>query len=198
MHSTVHPRHVALLNRRQAGTGGNARVNAGESWEAAPLRRVAIGRAVVAGRRIALHAVRDGIHGVFQPVEQCADGVVHSVRDGAPLGLQPILVALKLVDEDVEQWPSGLRLHLVHVCSPLLDQQRTVWTLPQVTDQFVDINVDRAEDAKQLPLTGVVGQMTIVKHDRTRRHGQPSGRTAARGGLRGPRLESHWIRSVSQ
>ena len=198
MHSTVHPRHVALLNRRQAGTGGNARVHAGESWEAAPLRRVAIGRAVVAGRRIALHAVRDGIHGVFQRVEQCVDGVVHPVRDGAPLLLQPILVALSLVDEDVEQWPSGLRLHLVHVCSPLLDQQRTVWTLPQVTDQFVDINVDRAEDAKQLPLTGVVGQMTIVKHDRTRRHGQPSGRTAARGGLRGPRLESHWIRSVSQ
>ena len=64
-------------------------------------------------------------------------------------------------------------------------------------DQFVDINVDRAEDAKQLPLTGVVGQMTIVKHDRTRRHGQPSGTYGGDGGLRA-RLESHWIRSVSQ
>ena len=95
MHNTVYPRHVALLNRRQAGTGGNARVHAGGSREAAPLSRVASGRAVVAGRRIALHAVRDGIHGVFQRVEQCADGVVHPLRDGAPLGLQPIRVALK-------------------------------------------------------------------------------------------------------
>ena len=126
------PGHVALLNRRQAGTGGNACVNAGGSREAAPLSRVAIGRAIVAGRRIALHAVRDGIHGVFQRVEQCVDGVVHPLRDGAPLGLQPIRVALKPCDEDSEQRPSGLRLHLVHVCSPLLDQQRTVWTLPQV------------------------------------------------------------------
>ena len=42
---------AATSNRRQAGTGGNARVHAGESWEAAPLSRVAIGRAVVAGRR---------------------------------------------------------------------------------------------------------------------------------------------------
>ena len=198
VHSTAHPRHVALLNRRQAGTGGNACVNAGESREAAPLSRVAIGRAIVAGRRIALHAVRDGIHGVFQRVEQFESGVVHPLREGAPLVLQPIRVALKPCDEDSGQRPSGLRLHLVHVCSPLLDQQRTVWTLPQVTDQFFDIHADRAEDATQLPLTGEVGRMTIVKHDRTRRHGRPSGRTAARGGLRGPRLESHSIRSVSQ
>ena len=107
---------------------------------------------------------------------------------GAPLGLQPILVALKPCDEDVEQWPSGLRLHLVHVCSPLLDQQRTVWTLPQVTDQSFDIHVDRAEDAKELGLTGEVDRMTIVKHDRGR--ARPSGRAA--------RPESHWIRSMSQ
>ena len=86
------------------------------------------------------------------------------------------------------QWPSGLRLHLVHVCSPLLDQQRTVWTLPQVTDQSFDIHFDRAEDAKELPLTGEVDRMTIVKHDRGR--ARPSGRTA--------RPESHWIRSMSQ
>ena len=120
------------------------------------------------------------------------------MRDGAPLGLQPIRVALSLVDEDVEQWPSGLRLHLVHVCSPLLDQQRTVWTLPQVqvTDQSFDINADRAEDAKELPPTGVVGQMTIVKHDRG--PARLSGRAAARGGLRGPRPASHWISSVPQ
>ena len=96
------------------------------------------------------------------------DGVVHPVRDGAPLLLQPILVALSLVDEDVEQWPSGLRLHLVHVCSPLLDQQRTVWTLPQVTDQSFDIHANREEDAKELSLAGEIGRMTIVKHDQTR------------------------------
>ena len=177
-------------------TGGNGCVHAGGSREAAPLSRVASGRAVVAGRRIALHAVRDGIHGVFQRVEQFEDGVGHSGRDGAPLLLQPILVALSLVDEDVEQWPSGLRLHLVHVCSPLLDQQRTVLTLPQVTDQSFDIHVNREEDAKELPLTGEIARMTIVKHDRG--PARLSGRTAARGGLRGPRLESHWIRSVSQ
>ncbi len=191
-HNTVHPRHVALLNRRQAGTGGNACVNAGESREPAPLSRVASGRAVVAGRRrsrwLALEAVRDGIHGVFQRVEQFESGVVHPLREGAPLVLQPIRVALKPCDEDSGQRPSGIRLHLVHVCSPLLDQQRTVWTLPQVTDQFFDIHADRAEDATQLPLTGEVGRMTIVKHDRDRT--RPSGRTA--------RPESHWIRSVSQ
>ena len=83
-HNTVHPRHVALLNRRQAGTGGNACVNAGESREPAPLSRVASGRAVVAGRRIALEAVRDGIHGGFQRVEQFESGVVHPLREGAP------------------------------------------------------------------------------------------------------------------
>ena len=187
-HNTVHPRHVALLNRRQAGTGGNACVNAGESREPAPLSRVASGRAVVAGRRIALEAVRDGIHGGFQPVEQFESGVVHPLREGAPLGLQPIRVALKPCDEDSGQWPSGLRLHLVNVCSPLLDQQRTVWTLPQVTDQSFDIHFDRAEDAKELGLTGEVDRMTIVKHDRGR--ARPSGRAA--------RPESHWIRSVSQ
>ena len=76
----------------------------------------------------------------------------------------------------------GLRLHLVHVCSPLLDQQRTVWTLPQVqvTDQSFDINVDRAEDAKELPPTGEIARMTIVKHDRG--PARLSGRAAARGG----------------
>ena len=71
-------------------------------------------------RRIALHAVRDG--GVFQPVEQCVDGVVHPVRDGAPLGLQPIRVALKPCDED-----SGRpAFACTYTCAPLLDQQRTV------------------------------------------------------------------------
>ena len=99
MHSTVHPRHVALLNRRQAGTGGNACVNAGDSLEPAPLSRVASGRAIVAGRcrsrRLALEAVRDGIHGGFQRVEQFESGVVHPGREGAPLVLQPIRVALK-------------------------------------------------------------------------------------------------------
>ena len=102
------PGHVALLNRRQAGTGANARVHAGGWQEVAPLSRVASGRAIVAGRRIALHAVRDGIHGVFQRVEQGVDGVVHPLRDGAPLLFQPILVALKPCDEDSEQRPSGL------------------------------------------------------------------------------------------
>ena len=196
MHNTVYPRHVALLNRRQAGTGGNACVNAGESREAAPLSRVASGRAVVAGRRLALEAVRDGIHGGFQRVEQFESGVVHPGREGAPLVLQPIRVALKPCEEDSGQRPSGLRLHLVHVCSPLLDQQRTVLTLPQVTDQFFDINADRAEDAKELPPTGEIARMTIVKHDRG--PARLSGRAAARGGLRGPRPANHWISSVPQ
>ena len=55
------------------------------------------------------------------------------------------------------------------------------------TNRF-DIHVNRAEDAKELGLTGEVDRMTIVKHDRDRT--RPSGRTA--------RPESHWIRSVSQ